>query len=248
MATKVSSNPDSGLKRKYRRIESDIEVVADTIVIDGVPAEMVHNFLGVQFFADSLGAVPATPGAGTATVTVSTVNSDGAVKATGILTGTTIADTNTVTIDGKVYTFQAALTDVDGNVLVGASDSDSLDNLIAAINKASGGGTTYAASTPRHSSVSAAVGAGDTMVASALEAGTPGNALATTASLDAGSWAGGTLSGGTDGVFESPPDNAIDATAPTIVTWDANTLRVSAVPAGITVATHWKAVWTGNGD
>ena len=52
--------------------------------------------------------------------------------ATATLTGTTIADGDDVTIGSKTYTFQDTLTDVDGNVHVGASDSDSLDNLIDA--------------------------------------------------------------------------------------------------------------------
>lgn len=49
-----------------------------------------------------------------------------------------------------------------------------------------------------------------------------------------------------EGVFEAVPDNSIDATVPHTVSWDANTSRVRLVPAGVTTATHWKAVWTGN--
>ena len=35
--------------------------------------------------------------------------------------------------DTKTYTFQTVLTDVDGNVLIGATASDSIDNLIAGV-------------------------------------------------------------------------------------------------------------------
>ncbi len=49
-----------------------------------------------------------------------------------------------------------------------------------------------------------------------------------------------------ENVFESIPDSTIDATAPSTVSWDANSKSVRIVPAGITTATHWKAVWTGN--
>lgn len=54
-----------------------------------------------------------------------------------------VADTETVTIGGKVYTFQATLTNVDGNVKVGADAATSLANLHAAINLGSGAGTAF---------------------------------------------------------------------------------------------------------
>lgn len=119
------------------------------------------------------------------------------VAATGILTLTGNAlDTETVTIDTKTYTFQATLTDVDGNVLIGATASDSIDNLIAAITLGAGSGTLYAASTTLHPTVTAAAGAGDTMDATAKTQGTAGNTIATTETLTNGSWGAATLSGG----------------------------------------------------
>ena len=118
-------------------------------------------------------------------------------KGIGTLTGTTIANTNTVTIDGKVYTFQDTLTDVDGNVHVGATDSDSLDNLIDAINLGPGAGTDYATSMTLHSTVGAAAGAGDTMDVIAKVAGLAGN-VATISTLGAGDFAAATLLGGLD--------------------------------------------------
>lgn len=95
----------------------------------------------------------------------------------GVLTAAGLpADTDTVTIGAKTYTFQAVLTDVDGNVLRGASPSDALDNLISAITLGAGAGTTYATSTTAHpdSSLVVAAGAGDTMTLAA------DSALATT--------------------------------------------------------------------
>lgn len=103
--------------------ESSIVAVAATINLP-IKDDFAHNFVGVQFFADAAGLTPVTPGAGTVTITVETIN-----------------------------------------------------NL---------------------------------------------------------------------SVFEAPPDNVIDATAPVTVTWDANTRQVKAVPTGITTATHYKLVWTGN--
>lgn len=123
------------------------------------------------------------------------------VAASGVLTLTgNVLNTETVTIGTKVYTFQTVLTDVDGNVLIGATASDSLDNLIAAITLGAGAGTLYAASTTLHPTVTAAAGAGDTMDATAKVAGPAGNAIVTTETIaTTGSWGGATLSGGAFG-------------------------------------------------
>jgi len=101
----------------------------------------------------------------------------------------------TATIGGKVYTFQTVLTDVDGNVLIGAAATNTLDNLIAAITLGAGAGTTYATSTTLHPTVTAAAGAGDTMRATAKSAGTAGNAITTTTTVAGATWTGATLAG-----------------------------------------------------
>jgi hypothetical protein len=119
------------------------------------------------------------------------------VKATGTLTNTAnYADTETVTTGTKIYQFQTVLTNVDGNVLIGATASDSLDNLIAAINLGAGSGTLYAAATTANTFVSAVAGAGDTLVATALVGGTAGNTIATTETSANASWGAATLLGG----------------------------------------------------
>ncbi len=112
-------------------------------------------------------------------------------------------DTETVTIDAAVYTFQTVLTNVAGNVLIGASASATLDNLIAAINLAAGAGTTYAAATTEHPTVRAYAGAGDTMVVHSRPAVTAavGTLIATTDGMaNAGNvWGAATLADGVDG-------------------------------------------------
>lgn len=55
------------------------------------------------------------------------------------------ANNDTVTLAGKVYTWQTVLTNVDGNVAIGASALVSYQNLAAAINLGAGAGTAYAA-------------------------------------------------------------------------------------------------------
>jgi len=120
--------------------------------------------------------------------------------ATGNLTLTAnVTDSDQVLIDAKTYTFETVLTNVDGNVLIGATASDSIDNLIAAITLGAGSGTLYAAATTLHPTVTAAAGVGDTMDATAKTAGTAGNTIATTDPTDSGgvmSWGAATLTGG----------------------------------------------------
>jgi len=122
------------------------------------------------------------------------------VDASGTLTFTANAgDTKIVTIDTKVYTFQASLTDVDGNVKIGADEEESLDNLVAAITLGSGAGTAYAASTTLHPTVTAVDGAGFTMDATAKgDAGTDGNSIVSTTDVVGATWTGSTLEDGED--------------------------------------------------
>jgi hypothetical protein len=115
------------------------------------------------------------------------------------LDAVTVANNNTVTIGGQVYTFKSALSagpTVPNEVLLGASDSDSLDNLIAAINGAAGVGTTYSTGTVANAFVTAAAGAGDTMVVSAKAVGPAGNGIAVSQTLTSGSWSSTATTGG----------------------------------------------------
>ena len=136
------------------------------------------------------------------------------VAATGTLTGTTIAADDTVLIGDTTYTFVAAVSS-PFDVLVGASDSDSLDNLISAINGGAGEGTIYGTGTTAHPLVTAAAGAGDTMDVTAKTAGTDGNAITTVSGLTSGAFAAFTLEGGVDGVLATTAvagDQLIDGT------------------------------------
>jgi hypothetical protein len=119
--------------------------------------------------------------------------------ATGTLTFTgQPADGDTVTIGAKVYTFQAVLTNVDGNVFIGANLAATIANLADAINLGAGAGVDYAAATTLHTQVAGTAGA-TTLIATAKEAGTGGNAIATTETSANASWGGATLSGGDAG-------------------------------------------------
>lgn len=125
-----------------------------------------------------------------------------AAAATGTLTSAgTISDGDTVTIDGKVYTFKTTLTNTNGYVLIGADRTASHANLKAAINLAAGAGTTYAAATTLHPTVTATSSDGTTTVVTAKSVGTTANSIGTTETGAQLSWGGATLSGGLDAVI-----------------------------------------------
>jgi len=162
--------------------------------------------------------------------------SDGVVPAVAAVTVLTLTanagNTEQVVLDVKTYTFQTVLTDVDGNVLIGASASDSLDNLIAAITLGAGAGTLYAASMTLHPSVTAVAGAGDTMDVTAKDKGTDGNSIASTETLATGSFTAGVLAGGT--IWDTDDEIIVTGEANVAFTanldWDTNvspSLRVA---------------------
>ena len=120
------------------------------------------------------------------------------IRAVGTLTTTGVfSNGETVTIGTKTYTFQTVLTNVDGNVLIGANATASLANLAAAINLGAGSGTVYAAATTANTDVFATSGA-STLSLFALSAGTAGNSIATTETATNASFGGATLSGGSN--------------------------------------------------
>ena len=124
------------------------------------------------------------------------------VRAVGTWRGTTnLADADTIVIDGKTYTFQATLTNVDGNVTIGANLKATMKNLFNAINVNGGGvpGTDYAAAMTAHATVDAIDWSATTVTVRAKTGGTGGNALATTDASTAGAWGAATLAGGAAG-------------------------------------------------
>ncbi len=148
--------------------------------------------------ATAFTAVPANVAA-TGTLTL-TGNANPLTKATGTLTLVSLPlEAETVTIGTTVYKFTATVTD-PGDVLIGATASDTIDNLIAAITAGAGEGTAYGTGTVAHTSVTAAVGAGDTMVVTALVAGVAANVIALADGMtDAGNiWGAANLAGGLD--------------------------------------------------
>jgi hypothetical protein len=120
----------------------------------------------------------------------------GGARATGAITfsGTGTAN-DTVTIGARVYTLVAALTAAN-QVLIGASAAATANNLLAAVNGATGAGTTYGTGTVPHQDVSARLDASAVIGLVAQEVGTAGNSIATTESGTGASFGAATLTGG----------------------------------------------------
>lgn len=135
------------------------------------------------------------------------------VVATSTLTSTGVfTDTQTVTINGTVYTSQTTLTNVAGNFLIGANQTASHLNLLRAINAGAGAGSLYAAATVIHPTVTAISSDGTHTIINAKVAGTAGNAFTTTKTQTNASWTSTVMASGVDAVETSdylPPDRPL---------------------------------------
>lgn len=129
----------------------------------------------------------------------------------------------TLVVAGVTYTWETTLTNVDGNVLIGADNIQSAYNLIAAITLGEtpaglGAGDVYAALTTLNDFATAETvpGTANAMLATAKSGGTSGNALVTTEAMANAAWANfasGTLLGGVDGLI-TVDETAIVADTP----------------------------------
>jgi hypothetical protein len=90
-----------------------------------------------------------------------------------------VLDGDTVTIDGKVYTYQTVLTDVDGNLQIGIDRQASNTNLFHVLNATGTPGVDYAASTVTpHPTVSSPSGGPNGILLRARTSGSVGNLIA----------------------------------------------------------------------
>jgi hypothetical protein len=122
----------------------------------------------------------------------------GNVAGTQTLTATgQPANGDTITIGVKTYTFQTVLTNVDGNIFIGASLAATLLNIRNAINLNGLGvpGTDFALSTTINTQVTATA-TGTTLVVTAIVKGTSGNLIGTTKVGANYTWGAATLTGG----------------------------------------------------
>ena len=100
-----------------------------------------------------------------------------------------------VIIGANAYTYVASLTGTGYQILIGGTVTSCINNLISAINGASGKGTTYSINTDPNTQVSAVI-SGSTMIVTAIVGGTIGNSIATTETSSVLAWGAGTLAGG----------------------------------------------------
>ncbi len=121
------------------------------------------------------------------------------VPAQGTLTFTANAlDTEQVVIGATTYTLQAVLVDAPNNVLIGATATDTLNNLRAAVNFEAGEGVTYGTGTVQNVAASVTSLPDDQLLAIARTPGAAGNSIATTTTVTGASWTNATLLGGAD--------------------------------------------------
>lgn len=104
-----------------------------------------------------------------------------ATKAQGTLTLDVIpVNTNTMTVDTKVYTFLDTLTGADGEVEIGANVGESQVNIVAAFDLSGTAGVNYGAAMTAHPTVDMADFAADDSILTAKLPGAAGDAIATT--------------------------------------------------------------------
>lgn len=123
------------------------------------------------------------------------------------------------------------------DVLIGANASDTIDNLIAAINAAAGEGTTYGTGTTAQGDVTAAAGGGDTMDITAAVKGVAGNAIAKAEDNTNMDWdgVGAVLTGGIDGTVGVLNEMCVDAS-----------YIYHAIAANTIADTNWRRVTLGS--
>jgi hypothetical protein len=110
--------------------------------------------------------------------------------------GTNATTTKVVVVGGKTYTLQDTLTNVNGNVKIGATVAATMQNLYDAINLTGTPGTQYATAMTANTAVKATSVTATTVVVSSLAPGTQGNLSATTTDDAHLSWTSTVLAGG----------------------------------------------------
>lgn len=120
-------------------------------------------------------------------------------KASVTLTKTgAFAGNEQVTLDTTTYTLKSSLTPAEGEILIGASDSETLDNIKLAINRTDPGsndGVKYKCAAA-HSTVEATDKTATTLKFEARTAGGDGNTIASTETCANASFGAATLTGG----------------------------------------------------
>jgi len=122
----------------------------------------------------------------------------------------TFANGEQVTVGGQTYTLQTVLVNTADNVLIGADQEATLNNLVAAITAGAGAGSVYGTGTAANASATAYMVSAHLMKALALTAGSGGNSTAVHETCANASWI--TEGGGTVSTFQLGADSAVTNT------------------------------------
>lgn len=141
------------------------------------------------------------------TISAATV---GATYARNFLTsnGTNVSNGDTVTVGGKVYTFVTALTPTEGQVLIGSTQLNSLQNLIYAINHTGVPTVNYSCALPNAQVRAVSTIVSQVVTVVAVTSGSSQNSVVTTTTSTVLAWTTTTLTGGTDSTAILP--NPVD--------------------------------------
>ena len=123
------------------------------------------------------------------------------------------SNAETLTLGGKVYTFQTTLTNVDGNIQIGADELETAANIIAAVNLGAGAGTAYAAATTANPHVYAENGGAGVVNVVAKVPGVIGNYVPVAEGMTNATFAGGgtVLANGAGHVFTAIAEILLNA-------------------------------------
>lgn len=215
---KVSeTNANNGNVKTFTFSKSNLELefnkTAETLKISeglksfDVPFSVFSStpaYATFDLFTVAINAMVSTPASSSSVNLGTPVNS---VAARGTLTliagtGSTILNNKVVTVGGKTYTFKTTLGTTEGNVLIGATDTTALANLLAAINHTGTPNTDYycAAVNPLVTGISSNA---TTLIVEYKTKGIVGNSSACTTNI-AGAWDEttlGTTVAGVDGTI-----------------------------------------------
>lgn len=138
-------------------------------------------------------------------------------------------NTQTVVLGSRTYTFQDTLTDVDGNIHIGATLAETLQTFLEAVNLSGGGIPDYADAMTIHADVVAVSVTATTITFRGDVAGISQNTLTSTETQTNGSFPGATFASGTPGV---------DVVDVYVIRVDDDTFQVAATKADAIAGTE----------
>ncbi len=234
--TGLTQDQQNALQNEFTSITAEINQIGSNTTYNNTPV-----FSGSQmsvFLSDGSGADAQDPNISVNMPTLSASSLGLASYATGTLDLTSNPSAgNTVTIGSQTYTFVAAgQANAAGDVALGNTVQNTLQNLQAAVNGGAGAGNLYGTGTAVNQQATITSVNGGSAVVQALQAGTAGNsvALSTSITSNVGSGGGVTLSGGKNATFDTGTLTLL--ANPSLATTATGTVTLNAAPDTLTAA------------